>query len=119
MTIRGYVDSDYQEIKALAEKYNINLPIEGKVIVAVDDNNKVVSFMIMRGIMMIEPFIGENSLANKHLFDKFEWLMNISDVKIVRCNIEKKNIKLLEKLGFYRVFEKHVQMEKNYERNIG
>lgn len=117
MTIRRYNDSDYQEVHSLATKYELNIPESGDMMVTVDDNGNLKGFMVVRPVMMIEPFIGENSLANKKLFDKFEWLMNVSKVKVVRCNVEKKNKKLMEKLGYYPVFEDHIQMEKCYVGN--
>jgi len=113
MRIRQYQANDIEQCFKLGVKYNINLPNDGSVMVAQDDSGNVKAFMIVRPIIIIEPFISENPLAGKKLFESFiEALKLTSPYKMIRANIDPENKQLLEKLGFDQVFEDKIQMEK-------
>jgi N-acetylglutamate synthase-like GNAT family acetyltransferase len=113
MTIRKYIDGDFEQIKKLAVSYNLNLPeFFSNCYVAVDKDDKIIAFAVIRYVPMIEPFISDNSLAGKRLFDMMIKELKENKMNLVcRCNIEPENKDLLEKLGFEQVFEDSIQME--------
>lgn len=114
MKIREYKPEDYDKVKDLAEKHNLNLPSEGKIILAEDDEGRIVSFINFRMVLFIEPFVSENPLAGKKLFDEAEKRIKEGNLRIVRCFTDVNNKELLEKLGFYEINELLVPFEKNY-----
>ncbi len=115
MKIREFREGDFQELNELAKRNGLELPPDGKLILAEDELGKIVAFCVVRPVLVIEPFCAENSLSGKKLWDQLEWAMNTSDIKTVRANlIDEKNIELLEKLGFERVLEGQIQMQKLY-----
>ncbi len=112
MTIREYKIEDSEQIKDLAMKYNLNLPADGKIIVAESSLGKIVGFVCVRLVPMITPFVSENSLMGKQLFDYIENKLKEKNYPLIQCYVEEKNRGLLEKLGFCRIFPKHLIMEK-------
>lgn len=118
MKIRDYEISDYPRIKELADKYKINLPYEGKLIVAEDKNGEIKAFANIRLVPMIEPFISENTMIGNKLWNYIEEKTRKGGVKITRCFTESKNEGLFKRLGFYRIFNKHCFMEKSYNQEV-
>ena len=112
--IRQAKEEDLTQVRELAEKHKLPLPAEGNLIVAVTVSGKVEAFANIRPVFTIEPFVCENSLAGKKLWDYIENRTRKSSIKILRCFIEQKNEKLLKKLGFYRIFKKSLTMEINF-----
>ena len=118
MTIRNYENKDREQVEKLAEKYGFPFPEDGKIIVAEDGNGNIKAFTCIRFVATIEPFIGESSFAGKQLFDFMEERLIEGKVPIVRCFTKKENVKLFEKLGFYKVYESEIPLEKNYYREV-
>jgi len=114
VTIRDYLPEDLDQIKKLAEKYKINLPIEGKVIVSVTNSGKIEGFIVLRNVLMIEPFICENPIMANKLWDYVKEKVESGGVKIIRCFAQPRHEKLYKKLGFYRIFKEFKSMEINF-----
>lgn len=102
---------DTEQVKALCEKYKINMPTEGKIIV-VEENGIIKSFVCMKYVMMISPFVSESPVYSKWLYNFLEERIKENNIPIVECFIEKHNEGLLNKLGFQRIFPDHLIMEK-------
>ena len=117
MTIRNYENKDREQVEKLAEKYGFPFPEDGKIIVA-ESEGEIKAFTSIRFVPFIEPFIAESSFAGKQLFDFMEERLIEGKVPIVRCFTKKENVKLFEKLGFYKVYESEIPLEKNYYREV-
>jgi hypothetical protein len=116
ITIRKYEPSDSAQIEELSKIHSLRIPAEGFCLVAVDENNVVEGFTIIRYVPMIEPFVCTNPLIAKKLYDGILAMVPKSiygnSVVPVRCNIQEHDRELLEKLGFEQIFEGQIQMEK-------
>ena len=116
ITFRKYLPKDLEQVKELADIHCLKIPVEGFCLVAVDENDVVEGFTIIRNVPMIEPFICTNPLIAFKLYEQIidmipELISSVSGIPI-RCNIQKHDKILLEKLGFEQVFEDQIQMEK-------
>lgn len=105
---------DLEQVKVLAERYGLNLPSEGTVIVVENNAGEIVAFANMRGVIMIEPFVSASPQASLHLWKHIYNESRNRGVKILRCFAKERDIKLFTKLGFYRIFEKNIPMEINF-----
>jgi len=113
--IRDYIlENDSSKIKEFSEKYGLFVPEEGKIIIAEDNNGEIKAIANLRYVLMIEPFISENPMTGKKLFDWIENKIKEAGIKIIRCYANDKNAGLFKKIGFYEVFENHKILEKNY-----
>lgn len=113
MTIREAKIEDMEQIETLAEKYGLSVPYDGKLIVA-EDNGVIKAFVNIRIVTMIEPFISESPTIGKKLWDYIERKIQKKQFPIIRCFTKQKNEKLFTKLGFSKVFESEITMEKIY-----
>ncbi len=111
MNIRLGQKKDMEQVRALSEKYNLNLPGDGVLMVA-ENEGKIWGYTILRPLVMIEPFVSESITASKRLYEVIHQMLEIENAHILRCNIKKENKNLLSKLGFTQVFENLIQMEK-------
>lgn len=115
MTIKkAETHEEFEQIEALAKKNNLEVPTEGTKLIAVNSKNKVTAFVNMRGVMMIEPFVGDEPNAAVKLWNHIAQQAEGNGVRIMRCFVEPKTEKILKKLGFYRVFKKHKAYEINF-----
>jgi N-acetylglutamate synthase-like GNAT family acetyltransferase len=117
MIIREAKPEDTEELKSLAEKYKIDVPGDGKIVLAESSSGKIEAFVNIRPVFMIEPFVCENPLIGAKLWDYIARKSTIGGIKILRCYAQEKHLKLFKKLGFYRVFKKYIPMEINFFNN--
>jgi hypothetical protein len=109
MIIRDYTKTDEDSIRDLAKKYDIFIPDDGSVLIAEDDNGKIVGFVLVRSVTMIEPFITENPLAGKKLLDELMLQLKVKQVPIVRGVVSDEHLNIAERYGFAKVFSgKHI-----------
>lgn len=118
-TIREFKLKDLSQLKSLAKQHNLVLPPNGMVNVA-EDSGQIIGMMLIRLVPTIEPFICTNPLVAKKLYDttikQVETVM--SDLNIIRCYVKPEHFNLYSKLGFYKVFEKQIIMERNLHNDI-
>ena len=114
MTIKQIGKERNDEVIKYAEKFGIDLPKDGTLVIAESNTGKVEGLFNIRTVFMIEPFICENPLIASKLWNFIATKSTLGGVKIMRAFVKEKNIKLLEKLGFYRVFKKHMIYEINF-----
>lgn len=114
MKIRDFILEDTEQVQALCERYGFGFPTEGKIIVAVDETGVIKSFINMRLITYVEPFVADSPFAGKELWDYVEGKIKEGNLPIVRCFTDEKNKSLFERLGFYEVFKNQLSLEKNY-----
>lgn len=115
MIIRDYNSSDFDDIEELKRKFNISVPEEGKMIVAWDElKKKVVGFLVLRPVIMIEPIVSENPIAAIKLFDHSQVMLSINGAKVCRAFTKGKVKEQLLKKGWYQAFEGLDIMETNF-----
>ena len=114
MTVRDANKADLDQIKKLAEKNGITIPDEGKLIVAETKEGTITGFVNIRPVFMIEPFICENPLGADRLWEYIQEKSQEGQIKILRCFAQEKHLSLFKKLGFYRIFQKHIPLEINF-----
>lgn len=120
MITRLATAKDNEQIEKLAEKHGLNLPGEGTVIVAENKEGEITAFVNIRAVLMIEPFVSDTPFASEKLWEHIQTKTQLGGFKILRCFAQERHISLFEKLGFYRIFEKHIPMEINfYKSNKG
>lgn len=109
MIIRHYRNSDEDQIQELAKKNGILVPEDGLLIIAEDSSGRIVGFINLRYITMIEPLICENPLAGRKLLDEAEMILKANNHQVVRAIVADKVRDLAVKDGFYEVFVgKHI-----------
>lgn len=114
MIVRTAKEEDREQIEKLAEKHGLNLPGEGTVIVVENKEGEITAFTNIRTVLMIEPFISDTPFASEKLWEHIQAKAQLGGFKILRCFAQERNKSLFEKLGFYRIFEKHIPMEINF-----
>jgi N-acetylglutamate synthase-like GNAT family acetyltransferase len=114
MTVRDAKKEDLEQIKKIADKNGITIPKEGKLIVAETKTGSIAGFVNIRPVFMIEPFICENPLGADRLWEYIQEKSKEGQVKILRCFAQEKHLRLFKKLGFYRIFKKHIPLEINF-----
>lgn len=112
--IRAAEEKDVKEVIALAEKHNLSVPLDASVIVKTNSAGKIEGFIALRNVIFIEPFVCENPVAAKKLWDYCIEGCKTNKIKILRCFAQEKHTKLFKKLGFYRIFKKYNSMEINF-----
>ena len=105
---------DSEQINKLAEKHGLSLPGEGTVIVAENSDGEITAFVNIRAVLMIEPFVSDNPFASDKLWEHIKTQTQLGGFKILRCFAQERHRSLFEKLGFYRIFEKHIPLEINF-----
>jgi N-acetylglutamate synthase-like GNAT family acetyltransferase len=114
MIVRDAKEEDLDQIKKLADKNGITIPNEGKLIVAETTTGAIVGFVNIRPVFMIEPFICDNPFGSRKLWEHIQRKSKEGQVKILRCFAQEKHLGLFKKLGFYRIFQKHIPLEINF-----
>lgn len=115
MIIRDYVPKDFDEIQDLIEKHKIDIPPEGRMFVAVDERlNKVVGFIVLRPVIMIEPIVSDNPIAAIKLHDHVNTLCSLNGTKLLRAFAKDKVKRQLVKKGWHEAFQDYSIMEKIY-----
>lgn len=116
MQIREATIEDIPRLKELAEKYGLNLPDfgDGTIVLAESNEGKITDFIMIRGVYFLEPVVSENPLALNKLWKYVNDKSVEKGVKILRCFAQPKDVSLLKRIGFYRIFKKHIPMETNF-----
>lgn len=114
MIVRDAKPEDQEQIEELAKKYGLDLPSEGKIVVAETDEGEIKAFVNLRSVIFVEPFVAENPMLGKKLWDYLKYKSNEGGIKIMRCFAKTENQKLYEKLGFYEIFNDMKAMEINF-----
>ena len=104
MIIRYYKNTDEDQIQELAKKNGILVPEEGLLIVAEDNSGKIVGFINLRYVPMIEPLICGNPLAGRKLLDEAEMILKVNNQQVMRAIVGDEVRDLAVKDGFYEVF---------------
>lgn len=104
---------EFEQVEKLCGEHNLNLPLNGFTIIAVD-NNTVVGAVSLRNIAMIEPLVSNNPIVAANLFHKIEGVILANGMQVVRCNTDEKNEKAFTKAGFNKVFDDNIILEKIY-----
>jgi N-acetylglutamate synthase-like GNAT family acetyltransferase len=112
MVIRVSESSDIDQINELAEKYGLDVPHDGTLVVAEDSEGSIKAFVNLRPVMMVSPFVAENPVMGKKLYDYCEEKLKQNNYSLLQCYVEPYNKGLLEKLGFKQIFSEHIIMEK-------
>jgi len=115
MKVRSYISSDEDQIQELAKKHDIAVPEYGELLVAEDNDGKIVGIINLRTVIMIEPFISDNPMATEKLFDEAMLRLKIKRAPIIRAFIKDNNLDLTEKVGFNEVFKEEKIVEKIIE----
>lgn len=119
MKIRDYIpEKDYEQVKKLAEKYKLNIPKDGKIIIVENNNGEIKSFVNLRLVLYAEPFVSESPIYGKELWDYIEKKIEEKGIKIIRCFTKGKNLELFKKLGFYEAFGDQTALEKNFYSEV-
>lgn len=119
MEIREFKTEDLEQLVTLAQQHNLLLPSSGFVNIA-EGSNGIIGMMQVRLVATIEPFICTNPIAAKKLFETtMEQLKTmLKDETIIRCFAKPQHVDLYKKLGFYKVFNNHIIMEKGLHNDI-
>jgi citrate lyase synthetase len=115
MTIRALDKKNIKEIEAvnnLAYKYEIDVPIDATIIVAIDENDEVKAFVGLRPIINITPFVSNNPMIGKKLFDHAISYMKDNNCPLVQCVTDPKNEALFKKLEFSKIYDGKIIMER-------
>ncbi len=119
MIIRNYIpEKDGDEVRELADKHKLNVPIDSKIIVAESNTGKIEGFVSIRPVMFIEPMVSDNPITAVKLWNYVEKKMKDGGIKVIRCFAEPKHEKTYKKLKFYRVFKKMLALEKNFYSEV-
>lgn len=113
MTIREAKIEDIEQVEAMAEKYGLCVPYDGKLLIA-ENEGKIKAFVNVRTVTVITPFVSENPMIGKKLWDYVEEKFQKGGIRLIQCITKEKNINLFKRLGFNKVFGDQVIMEKIY-----
>lgn len=100
------------EANQLAKKYDIDIPEDSIVILGMNDKEEIKSLIGLRNVLFVSPFISENHLIGKALYDYSLELIKGNNYSLIQTYAKKKNEKLYNKFGFNTVFEEYLIMEK-------
>jgi len=114
MIIRQAKLEDMFKVLELADKHSISLPNDGLKLVCENDSGVIKSFVNLRNIISIEPFISEHPVYSNALWGYIEASAIQGNIKIMRCFANKKHVELYKKLGFYEPFPEHTSLEINF-----
>lgn len=112
---RNYLPEDFEKIKAMCGQFNINVPMDAMVYVAVEDGGeeeKLFGMIGIKGNIFIEPLIATNPLVGRTLFNKALDSLIMRGLKTVRCICNKDKAKVFEKAGFKQIESDKIIMEK-------
>jgi hypothetical protein len=113
-------EKDYEKVKALCEKHNLEFPHNNKVlIVAETKEGEIVGIGGLRIDAVFNPLISEdNALVANNIARLVEGISMGMGIKILKAEVDANNerhIKHLEKDGFEIVDRNKIILEKKYE----
>lgn len=95
---------DQQEIAAFCDEHGFQFPKSNSLYLNKDANGNITALAGIEIVVKIEPFIAENPVAAKRLYDKIMQVLEASNVKKVECFTPESKLpkvkSLYEKLGF-------------------
>lgn len=112
MKLREATLQDMPELKDMALKYEIDFPEDARILIAENDEGEIKAFAALRPMVQITPFISENPLIGKKLFDHMQDYLQSFHYPMVQCFTDPENKDLFTKLGFQQVFDDKIIMEK-------
>jgi len=116
---RLYKADDYKKVDKLCEKYDMPFPGNNQfLIVAEDDEGKIVALCGLKQQWKIEPLIAENPFSANNLLRLVEGIAIGQGIKTLYAEIPKENEKHINhaiKDGYKIVTNNRILLEKNYE----
>ena len=113
MKNRYYIPGDEEQVKKLCEAEDIDVPKDAMVMVAEDNEGKIVGLCGIKLEPYFDPFISHNSIAAIKLFlNMMNAYKKIVNKKYIRCVCNPEYEKLYNKVGFMRIDENKITMEK-------
>ena len=112
MKVRIAKKEDIEQVKKLADKYNLEYSDQSIIILAEDDDKNIKGFIALRFVPFIEPMISESSIAALMLYQAAEKLLEQMEVPIIRIFAQEKHEELFKKVGFEEIFQDYISMEK-------
>ena len=105
---------EYEEVAKLCERNNVVAPLRSSLIlVAVTEDNRIVTVAAARNITIVEPFVSENSVASVKLFKAFiDVLTTIFKKESVFCLCGPEREKLFNDTGFLTLAKNKIFMKK-------
>ena len=108
MIYRRIVEEDYPQIAELCVAHNVTYNGEKPFIgfVGVNDEGKVVGFILTHQVMMIEPFISESDTVAVKLYYMMEGALSTLGAQNVIAHTRRSNEKLvgeLHRVGFSQI----------------
>lgn len=120
MNYRFYKQEDYEKIKELCQKHNLNFPYDNQIlVVAEDDRKEIIGVGGIRVDYVFNPLISENNpLVANNLVRIIEGILMAQGIKRIRAEVETDNgrhIGHLEKFGFEIIEKSKIILHKLYE----
>jgi citrate lyase synthetase len=116
MQYRMMKPSEYDEVVKLCKRNDVVPPLQtSMILIAVTEDNKIVSVAAARQITIVESFVSENAIASVKLFKTFiDVLITIFGKKSVFCLCNPEREKLFNDTGFITLAKNKTFMEKEF-----
>jgi len=116
---RKYCLEDFEQVKSLCDKNNIAFPTDNELLfVAEDDEGKIIGICGLKKVYQVEPLISENALVSNNLFKMVEGVIVQNDIPRVRAITKEENLFRFTKVGFKKIEEDKIILEKKYNGRI-
>lgn len=117
---RFYKQEDFEKVKELCQKHNLNFPYDNQIlVVAEDDRKEIIGVGGIRVDYVYNPLISENNpLVANNLVRIIEGILMAQGIKRIRAEVETDNerhIGHLEKFGFEIIEKSKIILHKLYE----
>ena len=101
MKYRSFQEKDFDDIKLLCEKNNIDLPHRNSfVIVAENNNGQIVGFGSIANLAFIEPLISDNPVVAVNLYNQLLGVAMNQGIKELYCYCNEEREEVFNKVGF-------------------
>jgi len=114
MKYRKYKQEDEFQVTLLCREYEIEVPT-GFILVAEDDDGKIIGIISMKAEIFIEPLISKNPMVTNKLFSMMEGILLRENIPEVKCICDKDKEDLFNRVGFEVVENNKLIMKKNME----
>ena len=98
------MNTDVEEIKEYCDKNGFKFPESNSLYISRNENGVINGITGLEIVIKIEPFISDNPIVAKKLYDKILTILQEQNIKKVECftpDTNKSKVhKLFEKLGF-------------------
>ena len=113
MKYRSFQEKDFEDIKLLCEKNNIDLPYRNSfVIIAENENGQIVGFGSIANLAFIEPLISDNPVVAVNLYNQLLGVAMNQGIKEIFCYCNEKREELYNKAGFEKSQAEKILMRK-------